>query len=83
MERTIKNGQSRETGNIGHTRHRMKTNKKNVTQHKKEKVSNTDPHQKHNTENKKDEQHLPHQKHNTENKKDEQHGPHQKHNTEN
>ena len=25
--RAIKNGQSRETGNIGHTRHRMKTNK--------------------------------------------------------
>jgi hypothetical protein len=27
-EGAIKNGQSRETGNIGHTRHRMKTNKK-------------------------------------------------------
>ena len=39
--------------------------------------------QKHNTENKKDDQHGPHQKHNTANKKDDQHGPHQKHNTEN
>ena len=32
-EGEIKNGQSRETGNIGHRRHRMKTNKtKNTTQ---------------------------------------------------
>ena len=31
------NGQSRETGNIGHTRHRMKINKtKNTTQKKKD-----------------------------------------------
>jgi flagellar basal body-associated protein FliL len=33
-------------------------------------MSNTDPTKKHNTENKKDEQHGPHQKHNTEHKKD-------------
>ena len=38
-------GQSRGTGNIGHTGHRTKTNKA----------------QKHNTENVKDEQHGPHQ----------------------
>ena len=33
--RTIKNGQSRDTGNIGHTRHRTKTNK---TQHNTENI---------------------------------------------
>jgi len=32
-EEAIKNGQTRETGNIGYTRHRMKKNKtKNTTQ---------------------------------------------------
>ena len=32
MEGTIKNGQSRETGNIGYTRHKTKTNQnKNKT----------------------------------------------------
>jgi hypothetical protein len=40
------NEQSRDTGMIGHTRHRMKTNKT----------------QKHNTKNKKYEQNRPHQK---------------------
>jgi len=46
----IKNGQYRNTGRIGHIRHRTKTNKqtKNTTQH--------------NTENEKDEQHGPHLK---------------------
>jgi hypothetical protein len=39
----IKNGQSRETGNIGYTRHRTNTNKtKNITQ-KIKKMSNADP----------------------------------------
>jgi len=34
FEGTITNGQSRETGNIGHTRHKAETNKtKNVTQY--------------------------------------------------
>ena len=47
-EGTIKNGQSRNTGYIGHTRHITKANKK--------KTSNE------NTENKKVEQHGPHQK---------------------
>jgi len=44
-EGTIKNEQSRETGNTGNTRHRTKTNKwKQKTQHKKtQKMSNTDP----------------------------------------
>jgi len=33
-EGAIKNGQSRETGNIGYTRHKMKTKQnKNTTQH--------------------------------------------------
>ena len=41
----MKNEQSRETGNIGYTRHRTKTNK----------------YKKHNAENWKDEQHGPHQ----------------------
>jgi hypothetical protein len=45
-EGAIENGQSRDTGNIGYTRHRTKTNKT----------------QKHNTGNLKDEQHEPHQK---------------------
>ena len=30
---TIKNGQSRDNGNIGHKRHRMKTNKTKKTKH--------------------------------------------------
>jgi hypothetical protein len=30
-EGAIKNGQSRDTGNIGHTRHKMKTNKTTYT----------------------------------------------------
>jgi hypothetical protein len=34
-ERTIKNWQSRDTGNIGYTRHRTKTKHKNTTQHRK------------------------------------------------
>jgi hypothetical protein len=45
-EGVIKNRQSRETGNIGYTRHRTKTNKNekqhNTTQ-KTKKMSNTDP----------------------------------------
>ena len=42
-EGTIKNGQSRNTGNIGYTRHRTKTNK-TKTQHRNLKwVINTDP----------------------------------------
>jgi hypothetical protein len=41
IEEAIENGQSRETGNIRHTRHRTKTNK---TQTKKiKKMSNTNP----------------------------------------
>ena len=41
---TIKNGQSRHTGNFGHTRHRTKKTKQNKTQHSREnkKMSNTD-----------------------------------------
>ena len=39
---TIKNGQPRDTGNIGYTRHRTKTITKNTTQKTKE-MSNTDP----------------------------------------
>ena len=38
-EKAIKNGQSRDTGNIGHTKHK-KTNK---TYQKTKKMSNTDP----------------------------------------
>jgi len=44
-EGAIKNGQSRDTGNIGHTIHRTKINKAqkhNKTQ-KTKKMSNTDP----------------------------------------
>jgi hypothetical protein len=54
-EGAIKNGQSRDTGSIGHTRHITKVNKKKkptTTQ----KTSNYTP------ENKKEEQHGPHQK---------------------
>ena len=35
MEGAIKNGQSRDTGNIGHTRHKTKTKKKTKTQDRK------------------------------------------------
>jgi len=41
-EGAIKNGQPRDTGNIGYTRHRTKTIKKNTTQKTKD-MSNTDP----------------------------------------
>ena len=43
MEGVIRNGQSRETGNIGYTRHRTKTNKTKNTTQKTRKMSNTDP----------------------------------------
>jgi Sec-independent protein translocase protein TatA len=39
----IKNGQSRETANIGYTRQRMKTNTTNNTTQKTKMMSNTDP----------------------------------------
>ena len=45
-EGAIKNGQSRETGNIGYTRHRSKSNKTKNTTQKTKKMSNTDTHQK-------------------------------------
>jgi hypothetical protein len=45
-EGVIKNGQSRDTGNIGYTRHMTKTNKTKNTTHKTKELSNTDPHQK-------------------------------------
>ena len=38
----MKNGQSKDTDNIGHTRHRTKTIKKITTQ-KSKKLSNTEP----------------------------------------
>ena len=42
IEEVIKNGQSRETGNIGYTRRRQKKTQK--TQHRKlKKISHTDP----------------------------------------
>jgi hypothetical protein len=41
--RAIKNGQSRETGNIGYTRYRTKTNKTKIHYRKLEAMSNTDP----------------------------------------
>jgi len=40
----IKNGQSRDTGNIGCTRHRTKTSKTKNTTQKTKKMSNTDAH---------------------------------------
>ena len=40
---TIKNGQTRDTGNIVYTRHRTKTNKTRNTTQKTTKISNTDP----------------------------------------
>jgi hypothetical protein len=39
----IKNGKSRDTDNIGYTRHRTKTNKTKSTTQKTKKMSNTDP----------------------------------------
>ena len=39
----IKNGQSRDTGNIRYTRHRTKTNKTKNTTQKTKNMSNTDP----------------------------------------
>jgi hypothetical protein len=39
----IKNGQSRDTDNIGYTRQRTKTNKTKSTTQKTKKMSNTDP----------------------------------------
>ena len=39
-EGAIKNGQSRETGNIGYTRHRKRTNKTQNTTQKIKKMSN-------------------------------------------
>jgi hypothetical protein len=44
-EGTIKNGQSKNTGNIGYTRHRTKTNKAKYTTQKTTKMRNTGPHQ--------------------------------------
>jgi hypothetical protein len=41
-EGVIKNGKSRDTGNIGYTRHRTKTNKTNNTTQKRKKMRNTD-----------------------------------------
>ena len=43
IEGTIKNGQSRETANTGHTRHRTKTTTTKTTTQKTKKISNTDP----------------------------------------
>jgi hypothetical protein len=40
-EGAIKNGQSRDTGNIRYTRHRTKTNKTTNTTQKTKKMSNT------------------------------------------
>ena len=46
-EGATKNGQSRDTGNSGHTRHKSKTNKKNTQKHnttqKTKTMSTTDP----------------------------------------
>ena len=39
----IRNGQPRDTGNIGYTRHRTKTNKTKNTTQKPTKMRNTDP----------------------------------------
>ena len=41
-EGAIKNAKSRDTGNIGYTRHRTKTNKANNTTQKRKKMRNTD-----------------------------------------
>jgi hypothetical protein len=45
-EGATKNGQSRETGNIGYTRHRPKTNKTKYITQKTKKMSNMDSLQK-------------------------------------
>ena len=42
-EVVIKNGQSRDTGNNGYTRHRTKTNKTRDTTRETKKMSNMDP----------------------------------------
>jgi hypothetical protein len=42
-EGEIKNGQSIDTGNIGHSRHMMKTSKTKNTTQKNKNMSNTDP----------------------------------------
>ena len=42
-ERAIKNGESRDTGNMGYTRHSMKTSKRKNTTQKTKKMNNTDP----------------------------------------
>ena len=42
-KRAIKNGQSRDTDNIGYTRQRTKTNKAKSTTQRTKKMSNTDP----------------------------------------
>jgi hypothetical protein len=39
----IKNGESRDTGNMGYTRHSMKTSKRKNTTQKTKKMNNTDP----------------------------------------
>ena len=44
-EGAIKNGQSRDTGNIGYTGQRRKTNKAKNTTQKTKKMSNTDHNQ--------------------------------------
>ena len=41
--KSIKNEQSRDTGNIGYTRHMMKKNKTKSTTQKSKKISKTDP----------------------------------------
>jgi hypothetical protein len=41
-EGAMKNGQSRETVNTGHIRHRLKTNNNKNTTQKTKKISNTD-----------------------------------------
>jgi len=42
-EGSIKNGQSRETGNTMYTRHRTRTSKPKTTTHKTKPMSNMDP----------------------------------------
>jgi hypothetical protein len=55
IEGVIENGQSRDTGNSGHTRHRTKTNKTQkdkTTHHRKlKRLATRDTTKKHNTEN--------------------------------
>jgi hypothetical protein len=50
-ERAIRNGQSRDTDNIGYTRHRAEINKAKNTTQKTKNMSNNDSIIKHNTEN--------------------------------